>query len=44
LNELARQLRKRAETRDALQRVYKLSVLELEQQWKAWVVANYPLR
>ncbi|MBL8803672.1 MAG: hypothetical protein JNN27_16850 [Planctomycetes bacterium] len=44
LNELARQLRRRAETRDALQRVYKLSVLELEQQWKAWVVANYPLR
>lgn len=39
---LGRDLRARAETRDALQQRFKLSILQLEQDLWPWVLANYP--
>ena len=41
---LARMLKKRASTRDALQETYDLNPLEFEAKWKAWVLATYPKR
>lgn len=43
-NELCKLLRKRVETRDALAKALGTNVLELEQRWKAWVLATYPVR
>lgn len=43
-NLLCRDLRKRVETRDALQKHFALSILELETRWKAWVLVTYPVR
>ncbi len=43
-NELCKLLRKRLETRDALAKALGTNVLELEQRWKAWVLATYPVR
>ncbi len=42
--ELCTLLRKRTETRDALAKALGTNVLELEQRWKAWVLATYPVR
>lgn len=44
LNDLLRRLRQREETRDALQATFGLSILELEELWKAWVLETYPTR
>lgn len=43
-NELCVQLRGRKPLRDVLQAVYQLSPLEMQAQWKAWVLASYPTR
>ena len=37
-------LRDREEARDALQAVYETPVLELEEDWHAWVLETYPVR
>jgi hypothetical protein len=44
LDLVGRKLRARAETRDVLQEVYGLSILELDQALKAWVLETYPTR
>ena len=44
LNRVLRRLRTRTPTRDALREVYGLSVLELEEEWKQWVLDTYPTR
>jgi hypothetical protein len=43
-NDLCRELRKRTEPRDALKKHLGMSALELEERWKAWVLATYPTR
>ena len=44
LDAVGRKLRARAETREVLQEVYGLSILELEAALKAWVLETYPTR
>jgi hypothetical protein len=41
-NAVCRKLRAKVSSRDALQAIYKASPLELESQWKAWVLETYP--
>ena len=43
-DKLAKRLRARAETRDALRDVYGWTPLEFEERWKAWVLETYPTR
>jgi len=43
-NELCKKLRSKLVARDALAEVYGMSPLELQEQWKAWVLATYPAR
>jgi len=43
-NRVGRMLRRKVETREALKDVYELGVLELERDWKAWVLETYPTR
>ena len=43
-NELCRQRRRKVVARDSLKAVYGLSPLQLQEQWKAWVLATYPTR
>lgn len=43
-NELCVKLRSRVATRDALQATYGLAPLEMQTQWKAWVLSTYPTR
>jgi len=43
-NELCTLLRKRVEPRDAMAKALGTNLLELEQRWKAWVLATYPVR
>ena len=43
-NAVAKDLRRKVPARDALLSAYGLSPLELESQWKAWVLATYPSR
>ena len=43
-DQLGQQLRSRAETRDVLQELYGLSILELEVALQAWVLETYPAR
>ncbi|MEW6073976.1 MAG: hypothetical protein AB1726_15450 [Planctomycetota bacterium] len=44
LNRLLVHLREKMSTRDALRADFDLSVLELEEEWRAWVLATYPAR
>jgi hypothetical protein len=43
-NDLCRQLRRKAELRDAFKSVYGMSLIEFEAKWKAWVLETYPTR
>jgi hypothetical protein len=43
-NQLGVRLRSRGETREVLEELYGLSILELELALKAWVLASYPAR
>jgi hypothetical protein len=43
-NQLGVKLRSRGETREVLEELYGLSILELELALKAWVLASYPAR
>jgi hypothetical protein len=43
-NQLLKKLRERVVTRDALQQVFGMTPLEMETQWKAWILATYPTR
>jgi len=42
--ELVKKLKAKVPSRDALQSVYGLTPLDLETQWKAWVLDTYPTR
>ncbi len=42
--ELVKKLKAKVPSREALQQVYGISPLELETQWKAWVLETYPTR
>jgi len=42
--ELVKKLKAKIPSRDALQQVYSMSPLDLETQWKAWVLETYPTR
>ena len=42
--ELITKLKTKVPSRDALQQVYGMSPMDLEAQWKAWVLATYPTR
>jgi hypothetical protein len=42
--ELVKKLKVKVSSRDALQQVYGMSPLDLETQWKAWVLDTYPTR
>jgi hypothetical protein len=42
--ELVKKLKVKISSRDALQQVYGMSPLDLETQWKAWVLDTYPTR
>lgn len=44
LNLLLKKMRERVSSRDALQQVFGMSPLDMEAQWKAWVLATYPTR
>jgi hypothetical protein len=41
-NQMVRELKAKVPSREALQKVYGMSVLDFEAQWKAWVLATYP--
>ncbi|MCC7012284.1 MAG: hypothetical protein IT454_06975 [Planctomycetes bacterium] len=43
-NQVCRDLRKRVAARDALQKHFGSNLIELEEKWKAWVLATYPVR
>jgi hypothetical protein len=43
-NQLCKRLRSKVIARDALAEVFGMSPLELQVQWKAWVLATYPTR
>ncbi len=43
-NQLLKKLREHVISREALQQVYALSPLEMETQWKAWILSTYPTR
>jgi len=40
--QLVKKFKAKVVARDALQQVYEMSLLDLESQWKAWVLATYP--
>ena len=42
--EVVKKLKAKMPTRDALQQVYSMSPMDLETQWKAWVLETYPTR
>ena len=42
--DLITKLKAKVPSRDALQQVYGMSPMDLEAQWKAWVLATYPTR
>ena len=44
LNKLFVEMRKKLSTRDALKKVYGISVLALEDRWREWVQETYPSR
>ena len=43
-NALMKRLRGKAETRDALMKIYEMNPLQMEERWKAWVLETYPTR
>lgn len=43
-NQLLKKMREHVISRDALQQVYGMSPLEMDTQWKAWVLSTYPTR
>jgi hypothetical protein len=43
-NELAKKLKEKIPSRDAMKQVYGYGPMEFEAQWKAWVRATYPTR
>ncbi len=42
-NELCRDLRRKMSSRDALKKEFNLSPIDFENEWKAWVLATYPV-
>lgn len=44
LNLVFKQLRLKKPTRDALREIYGVNPIQLEEQWKAWVLETYPKR
>jgi hypothetical protein len=43
-HQLCRELRKKVTARDAFQKVYGINLLQFDEQWRAWVLATYPVR
>jgi hypothetical protein len=43
-HQLCRELRKKVAARDAFQKVYGINLLQFDEQWRAWVLATYPVR
>ncbi|MFT4543369.1 MAG: hypothetical protein ACI835_005839 [Planctomycetota bacterium] len=44
VNAMLGQMRAKLSSRDAIKKVYGMSLLELERDWKAWVLETYPAR